>query len=520
MRLKVKLPLAFAAVLVIMMVAAVVGLTSVKSALDAFATGEVRTYLELRKATLAAQSQFKTQVQEWKNTLLRGQQPDQLDKYWAAFQQQEQAVAASVTRVSQGLAQAQADPNLQTNAQAFLVAHQQMAAGYRKGFEAFKAADFNHQEGDNAVKGMDRDPSKLLDQLVEGIAKATDDIEQQATARAQRAFAISVGAMLACAALGIGVAVWISRSTVQPLEAAVDFANRVARGDLTSSVHATGSDEVAQLRHALRDMQAALAGIVAQVRQNADHLASASQQIASGNLDLSQRTEEQASALQQQAASMDQLGATVQTNAEHANQASLMAAQASSVAAKGGQAVADVVATMREISTSSQQIGDIIGVIDGIAFQTNILALNAAVEAARAGEAGRGFAVVAAEVRNLAGRSAAAAQEIKALINKSLQRVEAGSQQVDIAGHTMADVVASIERVTDIVRHIDTASGEQSAGVSQVGQAITQLDQTTQQNAALVEEMAAAADKLKSQALELVGAVSVFKLPPGRQARG
>ncbi len=515
MRLKVKLPLAFAAVLGGMMVAAVVGLSNVKSALDVFAEGEVQTYLHMEKATLQIQSQFKTQVQEWKNTLLRGQKPDQLERYWTAFQKHEKQVAQAANDLQQQLQKVQADPALQANAQAFAAAHQKMADGYRKGFEAFKASDFNHQAGDNAVKGMDRDPSKLLDELVEGISKAADSVELAATERAQRAFMVSVASMLLCSVVGLAVAVWISRSTVQPLDAAVAFANRVARGDLTSVVEASGSDEVAHLRHALRDMQGALSGIVSQVRQNADQLAIASQQIAMGNLDLSQRTEEQASALQEQAASMDQLGAAVYHNAENANQASHMAAKASEVAARGGQAVSDVVSTMRDISDSSRQIGDIIGVIDSIAFQTNILALNAAVEAARAGEAGRGFAVVASEVRSLAGRSASAAQEIKTLIGKSLERVEAGSKQVDIAGNTMSEVVTAIEQVTSIVHSIDTASGEQSAGVSQVGQAITQLDQTTQQNAALVEEMAAAADKLKSQAQELVQAVSVFKVANG-----
>jgi methyl-accepting chemotaxis protein/methyl-accepting chemotaxis protein-1 (serine sensor receptor) len=327
-------------------------------------------------------------------------------------------------------------------------------------------------------------------------------------------FGLSI-VLLVAGTSGMALTFWITRLTVLPLEAAVAFANRVARGDLTSVVDAPGTDEVARLRHALRDMQSSLSGIVSQVRQNADQLASASQQIASGNLDLSQRTEVQASALQQQASSMDQLGAAVQRNAENANQASRMAAQASAVAAKGGQAVANVVSTMGDISESSRQIGDIIGVIDSIAFQTNILALNAAVEAARAGEAGRGFAVVASEVRSLAGRSASAAQEIKTLIGKSLERVEAGNQQVNIAGTTMSEVVTAIEQVTRIVHSIDAASGEQSAGVSQVGQAITQLDQTTQQNAAMVEEMAAAADKLKAQAQELVEAVSVFKLANG-----
>jgi methyl-accepting chemotaxis protein len=321
--------------------------------------------------------------------------------------------------------------------------------------------------------------------------------------------------LLAASAFGLGVARWIGRSTVEPLRTAVQFAHQVAQGDLTSEVDAPGSDEVAQLRHALKEMQEALIRLVAHVREQADQLASAAQQIAGGNLDLSQRTEEQASALQQQAVSMEQLGSAVQHNAHNANEASAMAAHASEVATHGGQVVAGVVTTMQGITESSRKIGDIIGVIDGIAFQTNILALNAAVEAARAGDAGRGFAVVATEVRNLASRSASAAREIKTLIQDSLERVESGSRQVDAAGHTMDEVVSAIHKVTELVNDIDGASNQQSTGMDQVGKAITQIDQATQMNAALVEEMAAATERLKSQAQELVSAVSVFRLRTG-----
>ncbi|GAB4087368.1 methyl-accepting chemotaxis protein [Hydrogenophaga soli] len=338
----------------------------------------------------------------------------------------------------------------------------------------------------------------------------------QAHQHSTRAFtATLVVTLLVAGAVGLGVALWISRSTVEPLRDAVQFAHQVAQGDLTANVDAPGSDEVAQLRHALREMQDALAHVVAQVRQQADQLAEAAQEIAGGNLDLSQRTEEQASALQQQAASMEQLGAAVHHNAHHADQASRMAAHASEVAIRGGEVVAEVVSTMQGITASSRKIGDIIGVIDGIAFQTNILALNAAVEAARAGDAGRGFAVVATEVRNLASRSASAAQEIKALIHDSLARVESGSQQVDAAGHTMGEVVEAIHKVTQLVNDIDGASNQQSTGMDQVGKAITQIDQATQMNAALVEEMAAATERLKAQAQELVTAVSVFQLRGG-----
>jgi methyl-accepting chemotaxis protein len=253
---------------------------------------------------------------------------------------------------------------------------------------------------------------------------------------------------------------------------------------------------------------------VGTVRGNAESVATASAQIAQGNQDLSGRTEQQASALQQTAATMEQLGTTVRHNADSAQQANRLAQGASSVAVQGGEVVGKVVSTMQAISDSSRKIGDIIGVIDGIAFQTNILALNAAVEAARAGEQGRGFAVVASEVRSLAQRSADAAKEIKALIGRSVEQVEQGTALVDQAGKTMNDIVGSIQRVSDIVAEIDSASVEQSSGISQVGQAVTQMDQSTQQNAALVEQSAAAAESLRAKAQQLVQLVAVFKLAP------
>jgi methyl-accepting chemotaxis protein len=259
-------------------------------------------------------------------------------------------------------------------------------------------------------------------------------------------------------------------------------------------------------------MQASLSTVVASVRHTSDHVANASAEIAQGNQDLSSRTENQASALQQTAASTEQLSSTVRQNADHAAQANQLALYASTVAAQGGAVVAEVVQTMKGINESSQKIADIIGVIDGIAFQTNILALNAAVEAARAGEQGRGFAVVASEVRSLAGRSAEAAKEIKALISTSVERVARGTAQVDKAGATMTEVVNAIRGVTHIVGEITAASSEQSTGVSQIGEAVSQIDQATQQNAALVEEMAAAASNMRTQAQDLVDAVAVFKL--------
>ena len=289
-------------------------------------------------------------------------------------------------------------------------------------------------------------------------------------------------------------------------------AERVRDGDFTLPVVDTARDEFTPLMAALAAMQSALSNIVTVVRGNADSVATASAQIAQGNADLSQRTEEQASALEETAASMEQLATTVKQNADNASQANQLAQGASVVALRGGEVVSQVVETMKGINTSSQRIVDIIGTIDGIAFQTNILALNAAVEAARAGEQGRGFAVVAGEVRNLAQRSAEAAKEIKGLITASVVQVEEGSELVDRAGATMQEVVKSIRSVTDLMGEISSASVEQSSGVSQIGHAVSQMDQATQQNAALVEESAAAAVSLKSQALELVQTMAVFRL--------
>ena len=271
-------------------------------------------------------------------------------------------------------------------------------------------------------------------------------------------------------------------------------------------------DEFGLLLQVLKDMNASLAGIVGDVRNSTDSIAIAAQEIAAGNSDLSQRTEEQASNLEETASSMEELTSTVKQNAENAKQANQLALSASDIAVKGGQAVNEVVHTMASINTSSKKIADIISVIEGIAFQTNILALNAAVEAARAGEQGRGFAVVAAEVRNLAQRSAAAAKEITALIAASVDKVDAGTKQVDQAGATMNEIVMAVKRVTDIMAEISTASDEQSAGIEEVNQAIAQMDDVTQQNAALVEEAAAAAETMQEQADRLSVAVSVFKL--------
>ncbi len=321
---------------------------------------------------------------------------------------------------------------------------------------------------------------------------------------------------IAAIVIGLCLAVWVGfvliRSITRPLDTAVKLARAVAEGDLTQRIEVHSADEIGQLMQALKDMTESLVRVVGQVRIGVDTVATASTQIAAGNLDLSSRTEEQASSLEETASSMEQLTSTVKQNAESAHQANQLVVSTADIAVKGGQVVGQVVDTMASIKDSSRKIADIIGVIDGIAFQTNILALNAAVEAARAGEQGRGFAVVATEVRNLAQRSASAAKEIKTLIDDSVDKVDAGSQLVDDAGKTMGEIVNSVKRVTDIMSEIAAASQEQSSGIDQVNQAIAQMDDVTQQNAALVEQAAAASESLQDQAGQLAQTVSVFKM--------
>ncbi len=319
--------------------------------------------------------------------------------------------------------------------------------------------------------------------------------------------------------LGGLLAFTLTRGIVRPLRDAVSVARKVAAGELNSQVNVQGKDEIGDLLQALKEMNESLLQIVGKVRSGTDSMTGASSEIATGNADLSSRTEAQASSLEETASSMEQLTATVRQNAENARQANQLVVAASEFALQGGQVVGQVVATMGSIKDSSKKIVDIIGVIDGIAFQTNILALNAAVEAARAGEQGRGFAVVAAEVRNLAQRSAGAAKEIKALIGDSVDQVDAGGKLVDAAGQTMGEIVTSVKRVADIMNEITAASAEQTSGIEEVNRAIGQMDEMTQQNAALVEQAAAAAESLQEQALQLAQAVSVFQLEGAAAAR-
>ena len=348
-----------------------------------------------------------------------------------------------------------------------------------------------------------------LDEHLKKEAQA-DDVERQSVQR--QSFAMFAAVLVLSVLFMVPATLANMVSICRPLDQARAHAERIAGGDLSGEVDDQGRDESAQLLHALRDMQAALRRLVGDVRQSTESIDTAAAEIATGNTDLSQRTEQTASNLQQAAGSLHQITGSVRQTADSAAQANQLAASASSVAVRGGEVVAQVVATMGEIETSSRRIADIIGTIDGIAFQTNILALNAAVEAARAGEQGRGFAVVAGEVRTLAQRSAEAAREIKTLIGASVERVEAGTRLVQDAGSTMGEIVTSVRRVTDVIGEITASSTEQSQGISQVNTAVTQLDQMTQQNAALVEQSAAAAESLKEQASRLVKVVAAFRI--------
>ena len=383
--------------------------------------------------------------------------------------------------------------------------------------QVFKEKDAGNEEAARKIVEEQLLPSsQVYLAAIEKLAAMQSDRIQSLTLeidglfRAARIMMIVLGSIAVL--VGVALAVGITRSIIAPLHKAVDVAGRVARGQLDSQIEVRSGDETGQLMRALKEMNDNLVGIVSRVRMGTDTIATASSEIAQGNLDLSNRTEQQASSLEETASAMEELTSTVKQNADNARQANQLAVSASEVAVQGGAVVSQVVSTMGSINDSSRKIVDIIAVIDSIAFQTNILALNAAVEAARAGEQGRGFAVVASEVRSLAQRSAGAAKEIKELIGNSVDKVDAGSKLVEQAGATMEEVVASVRRVTDIVAEISSASQEQSDGIEQVNQAISLMDEATQQNAALVEQAAAAARQMQEQAAGLSETVSVFRL--------
>jgi methyl-accepting chemotaxis protein-1 (serine sensor receptor) len=507
MKIRHKLPLAIGAALLLVAAAGLFGILRLNQSIDQYDHIITVDYANERLSA-SMLVQFKTQVQEWKDVLLRGKNPESLDKYWTAFQKHETEVAGLADQLLTQLPAGEARDLVGQ----FKQAHATMGERYRGGFEAFKSAGFEASAGDAAVKGMDRAPAGLLVQVGAKIVENSASSVAQAERTSHLATVVSLVLMLVVSLCGVAGAWMITRAILGPLQQAVKLAQTVAKGDLTSTVVPRSDDETGELLSALMTMNQSLVTIVQAVRDGSDSISTGSSQIAVGNADLSQRTESQASNLQQTAATMEELTSTVRQNSATAQQASDLANGASHAAVQGSAVVGQVVGTMAEITASSKQISDITGVIDGIAFQTNILALNAAVEAARAGEQGRGFAVVAAEVRNLAQRSAQAAKEIKSLIGASVERVETGAHLVDEAGRSMQDIVQQIQRVATLIGEITAATLEQTNGISQVGTAVNQLDHVTQQNAALVEESAAAAESLKQQALRLTATVSTFRL--------
>lgn len=461
-----------------------------------------------------AQVTFKIQIQEWKNTLLRGGDEAAFEKYSKAFAKEGEATQVRLGGLKKVLTELGQPTGDIDEAQAAL---SELKTKYLDALSHYDRAeaDKSAHKVDSLVKGMDRPPTQKIDAIVTKVLDTAKRIQTQSLEAAKTRMHSALWAMAAMVALalGCGAAVYalILRSITTPLNDALSAAQEVASGNLRVSIHADGHDEVSQLRAAMGKMNDSLLRVVSQVREAADTVSHAAGEIATGNMDLSARTEAQASNLQQTAASINILSQGVQHSADHAAQAQQLAVTASEVAERGGVVVGDVVQTMTEINNSSRKISEIIGVIDGIAFQTNILALNAAVEAARAGEQGRGFAVVASEVRALAQRSANAAREIKALINASVACVDRGSVLVGEAGETIASAVHAVKQVRDVVYEISAATREQATSIEQVTQAVGAIDNTMQQNAALVEQAAAAAASLRQQAQALQGSVSFFQ---------
>jgi methyl-accepting chemotaxis protein len=468
-----------------------------------------REDFQSQAAMLQAAVNFKQQVEEWKNVLVRGQDPELLDKHWNGFLKEEKETMATVREARAAIR----DPAILGRLEEFVVAHKAAGDRYRQGLQAFKDSKFDPHVGDKATSGINKNTLQTLDDAqklaVDVGAKATATAVNNAETAYKVAIVGTVAVMLAALA---GLWVFMRRTVLSPVHDAMRFAERIEQGDLTAEIRSESSDEIGQLVTSLSRMKDSLGAVVAQVRSSAEAVATASAQVAAGTTDLSQRTEEQASSLEETAASMEELSSTVRQNADNAKQADELARNASKRAEQGGAEVVRVVTTMSDISDSARRIADIISVIDSIAFQTNILALNAAVEAARAGEQGRGFAVVAAEVRSLAQRSAQAAKEIKELIGHSVEKVAAGTQLVEQAGDTIQALVIDVKRMSELMESIAEASAEQSRGVQQVNKTVTEMDKVVQQNASAVQQSASAAEGMRQQAETLVRAVSAFRL--------
>ncbi|MCX7294321.1 methyl-accepting chemotaxis protein [Janthinobacterium sp.] len=513
LKIGVRLGGGFAAVLLLLTSLTVVGIVQMQSAskeTDALVNVKVRNERLIGEWTKVIEVNAARTAAAWKVS-----DPE----HQKQFETEMAASSARATEIQNDIGKSQLNAEEQALYQDVLSTRKAYTEVRKNVFKAKNAGDLEQgkrlYEGDMAVKRDIYLASLKKLEVLE--AKLLDETAAQIRSRYENGRMLLISLGVVAILLGIACAYWITRSITRPITRAVEVAEAVSAGDLTSHIVVESRDETGQLMHALKNMNDKLVSIVGQVRAGTESISTASSEIAAGNLDLSSRTEEQASSLEETASSMEELTSTVKLNADNARSANQLAIDASQIASKGGVVVSEVVSTMGSINDSSRKIVDIISVIDAIAFQTNILALNAAVEAARAGEQGRGFAVVASEVRNLAQRSSAAAKEIKGLIDDSVQKVEAGSQLVDKAGRTMDEIVQSISHVTQIMNQITDASDEQRAGIEQVNQAIGQMDQVTQQNAALVEEAAAAAESMQEQAAKLADVVGLFKLDATQQ---
>ncbi|WUR15465.1 methyl-accepting chemotaxis protein [[Empedobacter] haloabium] len=516
LKIGVRLSLLGAFFLVTLLLVGITGWSALRSMNERNAAGFAEAEQLLRAVDNArmAQVDFKIQVQEWKNMLLRSYDDEHATKYREAFVKAGASTQDKLNKLHKQMTQLQLDTALVDDAVRLQGELQQR---YVSAFNEYTVGDPASAKGvDAAVKGMDRPPTEQIDKIVAFIQKAADErmakVAAQNTSEYERSVFMLLALLVAAVAIGAVIVVMLVRGITVPLARALDIARDVADGDLRAEVRSNRQDEIGDLLRALGTMSGNLARIVTRVRGGTQAIAAASAEIAHGNADLSARTEDMAGSLEETAASMTELTSTVRANSDNASEAARLAGQASSVSGRGSETVAEVVASMGAIGESSGKIAEIIGVIDGIAFQTNILALNAAVEAARAGEQGRGFAVVASEVRNLAQRSSSAAKEIRELITASVAEVGSGRALVDRAGATMREVLTSVEQVTAVVTEISMASTEQQEGIEQIGTAISHIDSVTQQNAALVEQAAAAAESLKQQARELDEAVAIFKL--------